>query len=161
MQSFPLKNHPVTTILRHKKENLNKCSLRGLENRAELQFFRYPKDKLPFLENTILLTLDGEVLTENDAVMGLLLLDGTWRYATKMYQHVTKEQKFIERSLPKCWKTAYPRRQEDCSDPAAGLSSVEALYAAYTILGWNSEGLLDNYYWKRKFLSLNQKLTFK
>lgn len=127
-----------------------------MESRKEIHFFTYPVDVLPFLDNTVLLTLDAPVLTIEDRDMGLLLLDATWRYAEKMYKFVTANQKFTERSLPKCWKTAYPRRQEDCKDPDAGLSSVEALYAAYTILGRDPGGLMDHYHWKEQFLERNR-----
>lgn len=59
------------------------------------------------------------------------------------------------RSLPTHFKTAYPRRQEDCPNPEAGLASIEALYITYYILGRSTEILLDNYYWKKEFIGLN------
>jgi pre-rRNA-processing protein TSR3 len=59
----------------------------------------------------------------------------------------------IYRSLPSHYKTAYPRRQLDCPDPERGLASIEALYAAYSILGRSTDGLLDRYHWKEEFLS--------
>ena len=58
-----------------------------------------------------------------------------------------------KRSLPKCIKTAYPRKQSDCSNPERGLASIEAIYVAHLLLGRNVEGLLGNYYWKKEFLS--------
>ena len=156
MQSFPHKNFPPTVVLRHRRENLKKCSLRGLESREDFRFFTYPKQELPHLENYVLLTLDAPELSEKDDDCGLLILDGTWRYAEKMYQQVTGKQEFIRRSLPKGWKTAYPRRQEDCPDPEQGLASVEAIYAAYSVLGRDTAGLLDYYYWKENFLNKNR-----
>jgi pre-rRNA-processing protein TSR3 len=59
------------------------------------------------------------------------------------------------RSLPPGLITAYPRKQQDCPDPARGLASVEALFAAYTLMGRDTSGLLDNYYWKEDFLKKN------
>ena len=51
-------------------------------------------------------------------------------------------------SLPLGYKTAYPRRQ----DEERGLASIEALYIAYRVLGWETEGLLDHYHWRDEFL---------
>ena len=96
-------------------------------------------------------------LTEQDAGKGLFLIDATWRYAEKMDRFVSEQQRFEKRSLPEGWKTAYPRKQEDCPSPEEGLASVEALFAAYAILGYSTEGLLDHYYWKQQFLDINSK----
>src|SRR5689334_21728531 len=137
---------PPTFILRHRKENLKKCSLRGLESRSDIRFFTYPKDVLPDLSQHILLTLDASPLTQGDHAYGLFLIDGTWTHAEKMYSQLPQPHRFHKRSIPQCYHTAYPRRQEDCSDPARGLASIEALYIAYHILGRNTEGLLDSYY---------------
>ena len=144
-----------TLILRHRKENLKKCSLRGLEHRGDICFFAYPKENLPSLENYLLLTLDAPVLTKEDAHLGLLLLDGTWRYAQTMLNHIPAKENIVKRSLPANIRTAYPRKQTDCPDPTVGLASVEALYAAYQILGRDTEGLLDHYHWGEKFLGIN------
>ncbi len=145
-----------TLILRHRRENLSKCSLRGLEKRGDLSFYTYPTDPLPPLANCIVLKVGAPPLTEADAASDLLLIDGTWRLASVMEQQVlTKNPALQFRSLPGNWKTAYPRRQTECPDPSAGLSSVEALFLAYRLLGRPTEGLLDNYYWKEPFLALN------
>lgn len=145
---------PPTTILRHRRENLKKCSLRGLEGRKDIHFFTYPKDALPDLSGYVVLTFDAPELSQEDAGRGLFLIDGTWKYAEKMAKIVPHER-LIPRSLPSSLRTAYPRRQDDCPDPDRGLASVEALYAAYHILGRDTTGLLDHYYWKDRFLELN------
>jgi len=142
---------PPTTILRHRRENLKKCSLRGLEPRADFRFFTYPGDPLPDLSGYVLLTLGAPELSEQDAGRGLFLIDGTWRYAAKMAAAIPKENLEL-RSLPAALRTAYPRQQNDCPDPERGLASIEALFAAYKILGRDTAGLLDNYYWKDHFL---------
>ncbi|MCB1119063.1 MAG: DUF367 domain-containing protein [Chlamydiia bacterium] len=144
--------YPQTIIWRHRKENLKKCSLRGLEGREDCHFLTYPTDSLPSLEEYVLLAVDGEPLTAGDADQGLFLIDGTWRYAEVMIRQVGKPVQ--TRSLPRGFVTAYPR----CQQVEAGLASVEALYAAYSILGRDLEGLLDNYFWKEQFLALNSKL---
>ena len=132
-------------IWRHKKERLSKCSLRGLEGREDLVFCRTP----PCLTGQVVLGVDGPPLKSADQ---LVLLDGTWRYVDKMRRAL--EGEYLVRSLPRALVTAYPRRQ----DEPAGLASVEALYAAYRILGWPVDGLLDHYIWKERFLDLNKEL---
>lgn len=144
-----------TIIWRHCRENLKKCSLRGLEGRPDFQFFTYPSMALPDLTNYILLTLDGSPLTTEECNHGLLVLDGTWRYASKMLQVVETRPNLLRRSLPSSFRTAYPRYQTSCSDPERGLASIEAIFVAYHLLGRDTSGLLDHYYWKEQFLSLN------
>lgn len=150
-----------TLIYRHKKENLKKCSLRGLEPRPDMEFYTYPKHKIPELSSYILLKVDAPLLSEKDKDFGLFLIDGTWKHATTMYNQLEKPHLFITRSLPPDLKTAYPRRQDDCEDPERGLASIEALFAAYHILGRNTEGLLDFYHWKEQFLEKNSSFFKK
>ena len=150
----------ITLIYRHKKENLKKCSLRGLETRSDFKFYTYPKDPLPDLSSYILLTLEAPPLSKEDAHYGLFLIDGTWKHASVMYNQLQKPHLFTVRSLPKDLKTAYPRRQDDCLDPERGLASIEALFAAYCILEKNPEGLLDFYYWKDAFIQKNPSLFY-
>ncbi|MDX8431278.1 MAG: hypothetical protein SNF33_05705 [Candidatus Algichlamydia australiensis] len=141
-----------TLIWRHRRENLKKCSLRGLESRTDMRFFTYPKNTPPISSDYIILSLEGDPLSEKDK--GLLLLDGTWRLAEKM--HAQLPENIPKRRIPKGFVTAYPRRQEDCMEPDSGLASVEALYIAYTIMGKDPSGLLDHYHWKELFLERNR-----
>ena len=150
--------YPKTYILRHRKENLKKCSLRNLETRADFSFFTYPSSILPNLENYILLAVEAPPLEPCDFDKGLFLLDATWRYADKMLQFVEKNVSIEKRSIPKGFRTAYPRCQYDCPNPEEGLASVEALYSAYFVLGRDPSGLLDHYYWKDSFLEKNKLL---
>ncbi len=147
---------PPTIILRHRKENLKKCSLRGLEQRPDCLFFTYPKESLPDLTHYFLLTLDAPPLSKADRDGGIFLIDGTWRYAALMERQLPRPHLFQKRSLPANYRTAYPRRQEDCPLPSQGLSSVEALYLSYIILGRDPSGILDHYYWKNDFFKINQ-----
>lgn len=151
MQTFP-----PTVVLRHRKENLKKCSLRGLEGREDFLFYTYPKHALPDLSGYLILSLDAPPLTSKDADRGLFVLDGTWRYSERMFENTQGLDKLEKRSLPGIFKTAYPRAQEDCPDPRRGLASIEAIFIAYLILGRDTTGLLDNYYWKDDFLRYNQ-----
>lgn len=144
---------PPTIILRHRRENLKKCSLRGLESREDMHFFTYPKDTLPNLDGYIMLSFDGVELSRSDADKGLFLIDATWRYAEVMQRSVlSKSRKLEVRSLPPNIKTAYPRRQDDCHEPERGLASVEALYVAYLLMGRDPKEILDTYHWREGFL---------
>lgn len=148
-----------TIILRHRRENLRKCSLRGLESHPLLHFYTYPKDPLPPLSSYILLSIDAPVLSKEDAEYGLFLIDGTWRHSETMFRSLSKPHLFRARSLPPGIRTAYPRRQEDCIDPSRGLATVEALFVACCILQRPTEGLLEHYHWKDSFLKENPMLT--
>jgi pre-rRNA-processing protein TSR3 len=147
---------PSTIVIRHRKENLKKCSLSGLEGRKDFIFFRYPLEKPVSLSNYILLTLNAEEeLAANDAGCGLLLLDATWRYAQAMEKALPMDG-VVKKRLPHPLITAYPRKQNDCVDPNAGLASIEAIVGAYAVLGRPLQGLLDHYYWKDTFLKKNE-----
>jgi len=147
-----------TIVIRHNRENLKKCSLRGLEGRSDFRFYTYPTELPTSLEGYILLALDAEPLTSADAERGICLLDATWRYAARMSEALQSNgllDGVVYRQLPDSCRTAYPRRQTDCSDPERGLASAEALYMAYLLLGRPTDGLLDHYYWRADFLKKN------
>lgn len=57
---------PPTVIIRHVKENLKKCTLRGLEERPDFLFFSYPLKTEPPLEDYILLTVEAPELSYHD-----------------------------------------------------------------------------------------------
>src|SRR5207245_2022903 len=142
---------PPTVIVRHTHENPRKCSVIPLRGRPDIIFLNYPVKERPLLEGYVRLAAQGPELSAADATSGLLLLDGSWRWAEKM------NADFLDvppRSLLG-WRTAYPRASKQGTDPAHGLASVEALFAAYHILGRPTEGLLDNYRWTEEFLRAN------
>ncbi|QNN25407.1 hypothetical protein HED60_10245 [Planctomycetales bacterium ZRK34] len=157
---------PPTIIIRHQKENLRKCTLRGFGRRPDVQMLTYPDfdpNALPDLTGRIWLTLEGPPLTVDDAKLdhtgGLLLLDATWRHAARMVSALRPRLvEAIPRRIPDGFVTAYPRRQTACPDPQRGLASVEALYVAYHFLGRDTAGLLDNYLWAQDFLTSNAAL---
>jgi pre-rRNA-processing protein TSR3 len=147
---------PPTVIIRHRKENLKKCSLHRLEQRKDLLFITYPFLSLPSIDRYLVLTMEeGPELSISDRNKGILLLDSTWRYLPKMMRAVDRVISLEKRVLPGHFRTAYPRRQEDCIDSIRGLSSLEALFISYRIVGRSVDGLLDHYYWKNQFLELN------
>jgi pre-rRNA-processing protein TSR3 len=144
---------PVTIIVRHPKENPRKCSVLPLKGRPDLMFVHYPVKAALALEGYVRLAAEGPALTVADRDSGILLLDGSWRWAAAMTQafvHVPP------RSLHG-YRTAYPRVSKLGTDPDNGLASIEALYLAYHILGRSTEGLLDHYHWANEFLRLNER----
>lgn len=144
-----------TIIVVHPKERTSKCTVAPLRGREGFVFWKFPKRGPEPLDGYVRLGIGGPLLSADDADRGLLVLDGTWKWAEKM------EREFEDlpvRSLP-TWKTAYPRTSKLYDDPDAGLATIEAIYAAYTHLGWKTEGLLDDYYWAEEFLTLNEGLV--
>lgn len=142
---------PQTIIVRHPKENPRKCSVLPLKGRSDLTFVQYPVKTPLALDGYVRLAAEGPALTVDDAGSGILLLDGSWRWAgamTQAFAHVPP------RSL-RGYRTAYPRVSKLGTDPDNGLASIEALYVAYRILGRSTEGLLDHYHWASEFLKCN------
>ena len=133
--------------------------MRSLETQKDFVFISYPAPILPDLTHYCMLTLDAPPLSKKEADLGILLIDGTWRYAEKMVASVLKRGPVITRSLPGNAETAYPRCQTGCIDPKKGLASIEALYIAFLLTGRSTQGLLDGYYWQEEFLQKNHSLS--
>ena len=144
-------NSIATTVIRHPKERIAKCSLRFLHDRPEMTFLRarpgWQFDATGFL----LLAVDAPPLSLADAGRPLLLLDSTWRWLPQVRACVVGTP--IERSIPGPLRTAYPRVSKVFDDPAGGLASIEALYVARALLGDTDPSLLDGYHWKAAFLA--------
>ena len=140
-----------TIIVRHPKENPKKCSVLPLKGRADVVFVNYPARVLPSLAGYVRLAAEGPELSAADKGSGLLLLDGSWRWAEAMERAF---QKVPPRALHGS-RTAYPRVSRQGTDPDNGLASIEALYLAHHILGRPTEGLLDEYRWAAEFLRAN------
>jgi rRNA small subunit aminocarboxypropyltransferase len=150
MMSMEL-SYPVTVIVRHPRENPRKCSVLPLRGRPDLAFYTFPVAQRPNLEHYVRLAAEGPELTRADAGQGLLVLDGSWRWAHTMTRAFADVP---PRSLHG-WQTAYPRVSKLGTDPDNGLATVEALFAAYHILGRPTAGLLDHYRWAPEFLQRN------
>ena len=142
---------PPTVIVRHSHENPRKCSILPLKGRPDLLFLNHPVKERPPLEGYVRLAAEGPELSAVDAGCGLLLLDGSWRWAAAM----TRDFADVPPRSLAGWRTAYPRVSKLGTDPDNGLASVEALYAAYHLLGRPTAGLLDQYRWAAEFLGLN------
>lgn len=140
-----------TTVIRHHKERIAKCSLRFLHERPEMTFLRerpgFTFDATGFL----LLAVDAPPLSPADAGLPLLLLDSTWRWLPRLRACVTGTP--IPRSIPAGIATAYPRASKVFDDPAGGLASIEALFLARAMLGDRDPGLLAGYHWRDDFLA--------
>lgn len=115
-------------------------------------FYKHPR--IPSrLTGYVRLGMGGPLLGPDDSESGLLVLDGTWRWVQPMERLM--EQVPI-RSLPPL-TTAYPRSSKVSDDPAGGLATIEAIYAAYRILGRDTTSLLDHYHWGDAFVELNDR----
>jgi pre-rRNA-processing protein TSR3 len=143
--------YPPTIIVRHKAENPRKCSVYPLRGREGLVFYPYPVVNRPPLDGYVRLAADGPELSPADAALGVLLLDGSWRWAGVM----TRDFGDVPPRSLHGWQTAYPRVSKRGTDPDNGLASVEALFLAHHILGRPTAGLLDHYRWGAEFLRLN------
>jgi pre-rRNA-processing protein TSR3 len=143
--------YPPTVIVRHPKENPRKCSILPLRGRPDLLFLTYPVKDPPPLDGYVRLAADGTELSAADADKGLLLLDGSWRWADAM----TRTFLAVPPRSLHGWTTAYPRVSKLGTDPENGLASVEALFVAYHVLGRPTEGLLEHYRWAEEFLRVN------
>ena len=144
-------DYPPTIIVRHPKENPRKCSILPLRGREDIVFLGYPIKQMPSLEGYVRLAAEGPELAPADAGSGLLLLDGSWRWAAAM----TRDFAHVPPRSLRGFRTAYPRASKRGTDPDNGLASVEALFLAYHILGRPTAGLLDHYRWAKEFRQLN------
>ena len=140
-----------TTVIRHPKERIAKCSLRFLHERPEMTFLRARPGFRFDATGFTLLAVDAPPLSTADAGRPLLLLDSTWRWLPQLMACVTGTP--VLRSIPGDVHTAYPRVSKVFEDPAAGLASIEALYLARKLLGDDDPSLLDGYHWKDAFLA--------
>ena len=143
---------PPTVVVVHPRERRRKCTVRALRHRDGFAFCNFPR--MPYeLTGYVRLGLGGPLLSEADAQCGLLVLDGTWRHVQPM------ERMFAAipiRSLPPV-VTAYPRTSKVSADPDGGLATIEAIYAAYRLLGRDTAGLLDHYHWAAEFVESNRR----
>lgn len=141
---------PVT-IIRHYKEKVSKCSLKHLHDKEGFTFVTgrpgYQFDATGY----ILLAVDAPPLSTKDGDHPLLLLDSTWRLLPQLEAGITGQP--IRRSIPGGVKTAYPRVSKISEDPHGGLASIEALYLALKLQGYDHPELLDEYHWRDEFLA--------
>src|SRR4051812_24271368 len=126
-----------TILLMHPREKAVKCTVACLRKREGFVFCTHP-DIPAIPAGYVRLGLGGPLLSADDADAGLLVLDGTWRLARRMEPFV---RHVPVRTLP-TWRTAYPRVSKFSQDPSDGLATIEAIFAAYHLLGRPTDGLL-------------------
>lgn len=144
---------PPTIIVVHPKEKRSKCSVEPLRGCDGFRFWTFPLRGPEPLAGYVRIGLGGPQLTLAQQDAGLLFLDATWRLAQRMEPEFT--------ALPVYslggWETAYPRTSKLFDDPAAGLATIEALFAAYVQTGRPTDSLLDAYRWRDSFLQRNSR----
>jgi len=145
---------PNALIIVRRGENRAKCTIQPLRGTPGLRFLAYPLAAAPDLSRHLLLAPGAPPLTAADAGRPLLLLDANWRHAPVMRRAIGPVE---ARAIPAGWRTAYPRRSKTGSDPDDGLATVEALFAAFCILGCRDDSLLRLYPWRDAFLDLNRE----
>lgn len=143
---------PDTIIVVHPRERRAKCTVQPLRKRPGFVFYKHPR--VPLIDSKyVRLGMGGPLLGSEDVDAGLLVLDGTWRWVEPMERMV---RDVPIRSLPPL-VTAYPRSSKVSEDPDGGLATIEAIYAAYRLLGRDTTSLLDHYLWGAKFVEQNRQ----
>jgi pre-rRNA-processing protein TSR3 len=142
-------------IVHDPREPSKKCSVTPLRGMPGVRFLPLRGNKRVDAGRRIWLHPDGEELTPADRGLGLLLIDCTWRRVPSLARRIDGE--LLPRRLPPL-VTVYPRRSKLVPDPADGLASVEALYAATALLGDPRPELLSGYRWAAEFLAANPDL---
>lgn len=143
-------NLPATIIVVHPRERRAKCTVQALRKQPGFEFYKHPRIP-PELAGYVRLGFGGPVLSGADANSGLLILDGTWRWVEPMERLAASVP---IRSLPPLI-TAYPRSSKVSDNPEGGLATIEAIYAAYRLLGRDTTQLLDHYRWGAQFVEQN------
>jgi pre-rRNA-processing protein TSR3 len=168
---------PIIVAIRHPREKRSKCSLMPVESLPGTIFRRAKPGFAYDGTGHLLLTPDAPVIGPQDAYLGddelhalelsgradlvtrggdghalrpILLLDSVWRLLPGLRAKVYGQP--LERSLPQWVRTAYPRASKMTDDPECGLATVEALYAAVRLMGYDCPELLDGYRWREDFL---------
>ena len=95
----------ATTVIRHEKERVSKCSLRFLHGRPEITFLRARPGFTFDATGFVLLAVDAPPLARADAGHPLLLLDSTWRWLPGLLACVRGAP--LRRSIPGGVRTAY------------------------------------------------------
>ena len=142
-------------ILRDPRESARKCSLTPLVGLPGITFVVHGSGRRVDGAGRILLHPDGDEIGPADRGKGLLLVDCAWRRLPELLARVDGDPP--RRRLPPL-VTAYPRKSRVHPDPAQGLASVEALYAALALLGEPHPELLEGYRWAGEFLERNPML---
>jgi pre-rRNA-processing protein TSR3 len=160
---MPLAHPKRYEILLDKKENPRKCTIHPLKGREDFLIRPFSGNRpISAFQADCLLHVSGENLAEipRGSLSSLALIDCTWRKVFPTLQRVEKPLPRLVR-IPEGFVTAYPRRNKEGNDPGEGLATIEALFIAAAFLGFWDESLLEKYYFKNEFLTLNAALWKK
>src|SRR5258708_4427860 len=119
-------------ILRDPREATKKCSLTPLRGTGGIQFVAYDGARRLAAGRRLFLSPEGELISERDRGLPLLLIDCAWRKVPALLKTIDGE--LVPRRLPPL-VTAYPRKSMVFEGPGEGLASAAALYAALALLG--------------------------
>jgi pre-rRNA-processing protein TSR3 len=142
-------------------ETPNKCTIAPLRYRADFRIIRVNGSALlgP-LNSSLLLNREGECITtlraSLDNIKGIASIDCVWNRVDGLLRKINGPWPPSVR-IPDGFKTAYPRRSKQGTDPLDGLATIEAIFIAAAVLGNWDISLLSEYYFRDKFLELNKE----
>ncbi|MBN1441624.1 MAG: DUF367 domain-containing protein [Planctomycetes bacterium] len=153
-------------IVQDFKENRRKCTARPLERLAGVELLRLgrprPGEPPIAIPGGIWLEVGAPTLAADDRGLldgggRVIVLDASWARLDPLSRRlrVADGRRAERRSLPGRIVTAYPRRSKVREDPAGGLATVEAVFAATVVLAEPRPELLAGYRWAAEFLRLN------
>jgi pre-rRNA-processing protein TSR3 len=142
-------------ILRDARESERKCSLTPLHGLPGIRFVAYDPERRLDAVGRVLLHPEGEPIGPSDRGRPLFVIDCAWRRVPTLLRTVDGAPE--RRRLPPL-VSAYPRRSKTFEDPASGLASIEALYAAVALLDGPFPELLREYRFAAAFLDANPAL---
>ena len=94
----------ATTVIRHPRERISKCSLRFLHDRQEMTFHKATVGFRFCATGFTMLAVSAPELSPADAGRPLLLLDSTWRWLPQLTACLDGEP--VRRSIPGNVETA-------------------------------------------------------
>ena len=149
-------------IIIDSKENPKKCTIHPIKDRSDFSIQMY-QNKTTLLEfnSDCLLHVDGKCLStfrkkDCEEIKRLGLIDSHWQRVPDILNSITNSLPRLIK-IPSDFITGYPRKSKNDEDPEGGLATIEALFIAAAFLGNWDESLLEKYYFKDDFLTLNSK----
>lgn len=138
-------------ILKDYHENEKKCSILPLKGKPEFEFVDFKDFDSHDFSGLTMLHPEGEIVEKLNAGEKLLIVDSNWTKARRKY---TRLEKFkLKKIRIDGFQTAYPWKK---NAPQNTLCSIEALFVARLLAGIYDASIMDNYYYKDKFLELNK-----
>lgn len=139
-------------IVKDRRENPKKCTVLPLRGRPDILLIDSERLEASDLSGLTLLHPEGTPVTSLDESCPILLVDGNWGRARRIYNRIAARYPGMPRISLHGFKTAYPWKR---NSPGNTLSSVEALFITTLLSGRPDRSLLDTYYFRESFLVLN------